>query len=139
MEFRLTPLTDGSQHLIQHRHRVRPARPVRQYVHALWNNATYFTLPTQQARSEATSYSVVRTCPVTFRGAAVPPAQRGTPLARMVVYDFLQPTPLTEGGEEFRHFIEPFEGLRELPVQEAASVLRSAIYSTFRYEGEVTN
>ena len=57
----------------------------------------------------------------------------------MVVYDFLQPTPLTEGGEEFQAFIAPFEGLRGIPVQEAASVLRSAIYATFRYEGEVTN
>src|SRR5262249_4738131 len=101
MEFRLTPLTNGSQHLIQHRHRLKPARPVRQYVDALGNHVTYFNLPAPQEQIDVAFDSVVQTYPVTFRGAAVPPVQRDTPIARMLVYDFLQPTPLTQGGEAF--------------------------------------
>ena len=71
MEFRLTPLTDSAQHLLQHRQRVTPSRPVRQYVDALGNTVSYFNLVGIQERIEVSFDSIVETHPVHFRGLTI--------------------------------------------------------------------
>src|SRR5205085_10987335 len=68
-----------------------------------------------------------------------PAAERVSPASGALLYDSLQPTPLTAWEEEFHAFIRPFERLRPAPVQDAAWELAGAIHSGFRYEGEVTD
>jgi transglutaminase-like putative cysteine protease len=139
MEFRLTPLTDSSQHLLQHRHRVEPSRTMRQYVDALGNTVSYFNILPEHERVEVSFDSIVETNSTRFRGHGIPAVQRDGAAALRLLYDYLRPTPLTEWCEEFRQFIQPMERLKGSPPQEAADVVRETIFSSFRYEGEVTS
>jgi len=139
MEFRLTPLTDSSQHLLQHRPRVSPHRPVRNYVDGLGNTVSYFNLLAPHDRIEVCFDSLVETYSLPFRGHALPEERRSSPSAMLQLFDYLGPTPLTAWGEEFHAWVKPLEELRNATPQEAANSIREAIHGGFRYEGSVTN
>src|SRR5688500_9117918 len=85
LEFRLTPVTDGSQHLLQHRQRVMPARPVQQYVDAAGTTVTYLNLIAPHERIEVVFDSVVQTYPARYRGAGLPPEGRDRPAAAVLL------------------------------------------------------
>ncbi len=138
MEFRLTPLTDSSQHLLQHRQRVTPAARVRQYLDAWGNTVSYFNVIAPQERLEVGFSSLVETHPTPYRGPGLPGEDCSAPATRALLYDFLQPTPLTPVSAELLAFVQPMEGLRSAPVAEAAAAVRETIHSSFRYEGGVT-
>jgi transglutaminase-like putative cysteine protease len=138
LEFRLTPLTDASQHLLQHRQRVTPASPLHQYVDGLGNTVTYFNLLAPTDRIEVFFDSVVETFDTPYRAHGLFPGERDSPRARLLLHDYLRPTPLTEWSGEFREFVAPLEAWRELPVPEAVGRIRECLYSTFRYDGAVT-
>ncbi len=138
MEFRLTPLTDGSQHLLQHRQRSTPPCPMQQYVDGLGNTVTYLNLLQPHDRMEVIFDSVVETFPARFRGNGIPPDQRASPASQVRLHDYLRPTPLTEWGTAFREFVRPLEPWKDLPVQLAAEKIRELIHGNFRYEGDVT-
>src|SRR5947207_14222758 len=72
VEFRQTPLTDGSQHLLQHRQRVHPGRPIRQYVDCFGNTVSYFNITEPLSRIEISFDSVVETFPSQQRGQPLP-------------------------------------------------------------------
>jgi transglutaminase-like putative cysteine protease len=138
MEFRLTPLTDASQHLLQHRQRVTPSRHLRQYVDALGNTVSYFNLLSPQTRIEVSFDSVVETYPNRPRGSGG--AADGTGGAmRLLMYDSMRPTSLTGWGPEFMAFAGPLEGLRGSGTDHIAATLSELIHNSFRYEGEVTS
>src|SRR4051794_30174501 len=79
LEFRMTPLTDGRQHLLLHRARVTPPRAVRQYVDVWGNNVSYLNLLEPLARLEVSYDSVVETVADPSGEPASPesPAARG--------------------------------------------------------------
>lgn len=139
MEFRLTPLTDSSQHLLQHHQRVLPAAPVRQYVDGWGNTVSYFNLISPSERIQASFDSIVETFPTAIRGHHLAGESPDAPPARAALFDFLQPTRLTFRSEELQEFVRPMERLRDAPVGEAAERIRETIYSGFRYEGGVTD
>jgi transglutaminase-like putative cysteine protease len=139
MEFRLTPVTDGSQHLLQHRQRVSPSRPVRQYVDALGNTVSYFNLLSEEERIEVSFDSVVETFPTAFRGVAANSdgyaASGNVPL----LYNYLRPTGLTAWCPEFLDFVGRLKEYQGAPPQAAATAIAETIHRSFRYEGEVTD
>jgi transglutaminase-like putative cysteine protease len=138
MELRLTPVTDASQHLLQHRQRVTPPRVVRQYVDGSGNTVSYFNLMAPHDRIEVAFESVVETYDVRHRGS--PPACRpGDPVWRLLFHDYLLPTQLTVWCPEFLDFVRPLERLREAPVAEAVETIRETIHGSFRYEGDMTD
>jgi transglutaminase-like putative cysteine protease len=139
VELRLTPLVDRSQHLLEHRPHVVPPCPVRQYVDFLGNTVSYFNLLEAHTRMEIRFESLVETFPYPYRGFGIAAEERESANARLALYDFLQPTPLTAITDEFHEFICPLAGLRGAPPQEAAEKIGDAIFTTFRYEGAVTN
>jgi transglutaminase-like putative cysteine protease len=137
LEFRLTPLTDASQHLLQHRQRVSPQRPVRQYVDALGNTVSYLNLPGAAEQIEVVFDSIVETYPTRFRGSGLPLRERSA-AAEVMLHDYLQPTSLTLWSGELLEFARPLEALRGAPPAEAAEAIRQTIYSGFRYRRAVT-
>ncbi len=139
LELRLTPLTDGSQHLLQHRRRSAPTRPIREYVDAYGNVVAYLNVPNGHDRLVMTFESVVETRDEAFRGPAWTEAELAQPAVYLELHDFRQPTPLTEPCEKFLDFVQPLEGLRRLGPREAATALQHEIHGRFRYEGEVTD
>jgi transglutaminase-like putative cysteine protease len=139
MEFRLTPLTDGSQHLLQHRPRVTPNRTVRQYVDARGNTVSYVNLLAPQERIEVSFDSVVETYPTRVRAPEFPFHAAGSPHGRLHLYDYLCPTDLTRPTEAFLEFARQFEPLRGAPPAEAAEEIRRTIYRGFRYEKNLTD
>lgn len=139
MEFRLTPLSDAKQHIIQHRQRVTPARSIRQYTDAYGNVVNYFNLLDPHTRVEVRFDSVVETHDSFVRGEALEVDQIDTAAGRVALHDYLQPTPLTAWCSEFLEFVRPFEGLKGQPPRQAASILCSELHARFRYEGEVTS
>lgn len=139
MEFRLTPLSDAKQHVLQHRQRVTPARTIRQYTDAYGNVVNYFNLLDPHSRVEVRFDSVVETHDGCFRGEAPGPSQLETAQGRVTLHDYLQPTPLTAWCSEFLEFVRPFEGLKGSTPREAARILSAELHSRFRYEGEVTS
>ncbi|MFN3652005.1 MAG: transglutaminase domain-containing protein [Armatimonadota bacterium] len=138
LEFRQTPLTDSSQHLLQHRQRVVPQRPVRQYVDALGNTVSHLNVLERQTRIEVAFDSLVQTYPTRYRGKPIPPPERAGPAARMALHDFLQPTELTRPCERLFEFARPLEPLRRAPVEAAVEEIRAAIHTGFRYEPALT-
>jgi len=139
MEFRLTPITDSSQHVLQHRARVNPARTVRRYVDSLGNTVSYFNILHPQEKVQVTFESVVETYAARFRGPCLAADDRDGPVGHLMLRDMLGPTSLTDWSEEFASFVRPLEVLRGSPVQQAAETIRETIFSSFRYEGEVTS
>jgi transglutaminase-like putative cysteine protease len=139
MEFRLTPLSDSKQHVLQHQQRVTPARSIRQYTDAYGNVVNYFNLLDPHTQVEVRFDSVVETHEACVRGAAVGMGQLDSALGRVTLHDYLQPTALTAWSTEFQEFVNPFENLRGRPPQEAARILAAELNYRFRYEGEVTN
>jgi transglutaminase-like putative cysteine protease len=139
MEFRLTPLSDSKQHVLQHRQSVTPARSIRQYTDAYGNVVNYFNLLDPHTRVEVRFDSVVETHDDCLRGDALDPRQLDTAVGRVSLHDYLQPTPLTAWCPEFLEFVQPYEKLRNSPPQDAARTLCSELNSRFRYEGEVTS
>src|SRR4051812_37585049 len=115
MEFRLTPLTDTSQHLLQHRQRTTPAVPVRQYVDAFGNTVSYLNLLAAHGKVEVSFDSVVETYGPPFRGEGLPEGGLDSPGARALLHDYLCPTPLTEWCEDLRAFAKSAEPAREAP------------------------
>jgi transglutaminase-like putative cysteine protease len=136
MEFRLTPVTDRLQHVLQHRYRVTPVRPVRQYADAYGNTVTYFNFLEPHTRVEVRFDSVVETYPTPFRGDG---GQTGSVHERVQLYDYQRPTPLTDWCSEFLDYVSRFEHLRGKDACEMAETVCGELHSTFRYEGEVTN
>ena len=139
MEFRLTPVTDGSQHLLQHRRRVAPSLPVRHYVDAYGNTVSYFSLLEPHDKIEVGFDSVVETHAASFGQQALAGQDLHSPAVRLALYDYQCPTPLTAPCPELRDFVEPLIELRQAPAQQAADVVSETIHSRFRYEGGVTN
>lgn len=139
MEFRLTPLSDRQQHVLQHTRRMTPARTVSHYTDAFGNAVAYFNLMEPHTRIEVRFESVVETCAAPYRGEPLEGETLDSPAARVMLHDFLRPTPLTQWCEEFRKFAVRFEGLRGKPVSEVADVVCQELYASFRYEGEVTS
>lgn len=139
MEFRLTPLTDSSQHLLQHRERVQPAARVRRYLDSFGNTVSYFNLLAAHERIAVSFDSIVETYATPFRGPTLGGEPMSAPRARAMLYDYLQPTPLTGWGEELAAFARPLDGLRQASPPEAATEIRQAIHGGFRYEGGVTS
>src|SRR4051812_1227074 len=138
MEFRLTPLTDTSQHLLQHRQRATPSVPVRQYVDAFGNTVSYLNLLIPHGKVEVSFDSVVETYGPPFRGEGL----RGgsdSAAGRALLHDYLCPTPLTEWCEELRDFARKLEPAREVSTRELAEFVSHEIHGSFRYEGEVTS
>ena len=138
MELRLTPVSDSTQQLLQHRERVTPSRPMRQYRDCYGNTVSYFNMVERQERIEVRFDSVVETYESPYRPLSVD-APSATAAERLLLHDFLQPTSLTEWGSEFREFVRPLERLRGAPVPEVAPALSGEIGGRFRYEGEVTS
>lgn len=139
VEFRLTPLTDGSQHLLQHRQRSNPATSIRQYRDGLGNTVTYLNYMDAHERLEVVFESVVETFPSRYRGNGIPGELRATPATSALLHDYLQPTALSNWSGLFRDFATPLENLRRLPTQEATEQIREIIHRSFRYDGDVTN
>ena len=140
VEFRLTPFTDVSQHLLQHRQRSTPPCKMRQYADRLGNTVTYLSLLPAHTRLEVVFESVVETHAVHFRGRPLGAEERGSPSETLLLHDFLQPTPLTSTPDALlEEFVAPFEALRGRPPLEAAEHIRKVIYGTFRYDGDVTS
>jgi transglutaminase-like putative cysteine protease len=139
MEFRLTPLMDGMQHLLQHRQRVKPARPVRQYVDAFGNTVSYFSLISAHDQITVSFDSIVETYPSPVTEASPPVTSLDSPEARLLLHDYLGPTSLTEWCPELDEFVRPLESLRGAPSRELARAVYQEIRAHFRYEGEVTN
>jgi transglutaminase-like putative cysteine protease len=139
LEFRMTPLTDAMQHLLQHRARVTPPGPVRQYVDAWGNTVSYVNVLEPLTRLEVSCDSVVETFAARNREPAIPRQDRSSPTVRLMLHDYLQPTPLTGWSEEFREYVRPFERFRGAPAREAAEAVREAIHRDFQYQGEVTS
>ncbi len=137
MEFRLTPLTDGAQHLLQHRQRVAPLRPVRQYVDAFGSTVSYFNLLNRHEKIEVYFDSVVETFPSASREGGSGEARPSAP--GVLLYDYLRPTPLTEPCGEFLEFVRPLEHLRGESARQVALAVSDILYTRFRYEGEVTS
>jgi transglutaminase-like putative cysteine protease len=139
VETRLSPITDGCQHLLQHRYRVSPACPIRQYVDAFGNTVSYFNHNGAIDRLTVTFDSVVETFRSSYRGQGLGPDAIDSPAARVAVYDFLRHTPLTAPGPELDEFLKPLRGIRGASPLEAATALSEAIFGTFRYDKRVTN
>lgn len=139
MEFRLTPVSDSQQRVLQHRRRVTPHRTLSDYSDAYGNAVSYFNLMEPHTHVGVRFESVVETCQVPFRGEAVGRDALDSPAARVMLHDFLRPTPLTEWCQAFREFVPRFEGLRGKPVGEVADAVCQDLYRSFRYEGEVTS
>jgi transglutaminase-like putative cysteine protease len=87
LEFRLTPLSDVKQHVLQHRQRVLPARTIRQYTDAYGNVVNYFNLLDMHTRVEVRFDSVVETHEDCFRGEALPASQLETAPGRVTLHD----------------------------------------------------
>jgi transglutaminase-like putative cysteine protease len=138
MELRLTPITDASQHLLQHRQRITPGNVVRQYVDGWGNTVSYFNLIDPHDRIEVVFDSVVETYPTRHRGQPLAGSLH-EPAARLALHDFLRPTALTEWCDEFREFVSPLERITGKPTGEASEIVRETIHNGFRYEGAVTN
>lgn len=138
MELRLTPVSDSTQQLLQHRQRVTPVRPMRQYRDCYGNTVSYFNVVDRMERIEVRFDSVVETYESPYRPQ---PGHVPTDSAaeQLLLHDFLQETELTAWGPEFLEFIHPLEHLRGGSVREAAVTLSEEIGSRFRYEGEVTS
>lgn len=139
LEFRLTPLTDSAQHLLQHRQRVSPACRVRQHQDARGNLVTYFNVYPPHERIEVVFESVVETYAAAYRGQGLPPGGAASPEARLLLYDYLHPTPLTQPCPEFEAFVRPLEELRGAPPDAAAREIGATIFRDFRYEGALTS
>lgn len=138
LEFRLTPLTDGSQHLLQHRRRVEPVQPVGEYVDYLGNQVVTFCVPHSHTSLEVVFESLVETFPTTYRGQPQVDAAHPSPAERLALYDFQHPTPLTDPGPEFLDWVRAYDFLRGASPRETARELRHAIHTNFRFEGDVT-
>lgn len=139
MEFRLTPVSDSQQRVLQHRRRVTPHRTVSDYSDAYGNTVSYFNLLEPHTHVEVRFESAVETCQVPFRGEVLGAEARNSPAERVMLHDFLRPTPLTAWCEDFQGFIPRFEVLRGRPVGEVADTICRDLHASFRYEGEVTN
>jgi transglutaminase-like putative cysteine protease len=146
LEFRMTPLTDGRQHLLLHRTRVAPQRRVRDYVDVWGNTVSYLNLLEPLTRLVVSCDSVVETFGDGRHETEVPdgPAAPGeiypgSPTGRLMLHDYLQPTELTPWSEEFSLYIRPLERLRGAPAREAAAALCEAIHQDFQYEKGVTS
>jgi len=139
MEFRLTPLTDSSQHLLLHRQRTTPPVPIRQYLDAFGNTVSYMNVMAGHERTEVRFDSVVETHDTPFRGQGLAPHTPANPRARLLLHDYQRPTALTDWCQEFRAFVRPFDELRGAPPQEAAAAVMEGIHVRFRYEGGVTS
>ena len=137
MEFRLTPLTDRLQHVLQHRYRITPARPVRQYADAYGNTVTYFNFLEPHTRVEVRFDTVVETYPTSFRGEAAGDA--GSMQSQVQLYDYLRPTALTDWCPEFLEFVSRFSYLKGKDACVMADTVCAELHGSFRYEGEVTN
>src|SRR5205814_1781593 len=118
MEFRLTPLTDAGQRLLQHRERLLPARSVRRYLDARGNTVSYFNVAAPQERITVSFDSVVET--VAASPGAPKEALASPSAAGMLLYDYLQPTTLTPWSEDFKGFARQFDGLERHPARQAA-------------------
>jgi transglutaminase-like putative cysteine protease len=139
LELRLTPLTDGSQHLLQHRQRVTPAAPMRQYVDALGNTVTYFNHMAPLDRIEVGFDSVVETLPTRCRGTGASPEELASPAMRLQLFDYLRPTALTAPSDLFRSYAAQFRNVNRAAVEETAWQIADTLFRSFRYEGSVTD
>lgn len=139
VEMRLSPVTDSCQHLLQHRYRVTPACPIRQYVDAYGNTVSYFNHNGAVEKLTVTFDSVVEAFRSPYRGQGVSCEALNSPTTRASLYDFQRPTVLTAPGPELEAFTKPLQGLRGANATEAAENLCETIHSSFRYEKRVTN
>ena len=138
VELRLTPLSDSSQRLLQHRQRVVPQRPLSQYVNFLGNTVSTFSVLPAHDRIEITFESVVETLQVRFRGHGLVDPAHPAPAETLGLFDFLCETPLTRSSDMFVDWMQQHDWLRGAPPLEAAENIRKSIHSSFRYEGDVT-
>lgn len=139
VEMRLSPVTDSCQHLLQHRYRVTPACPIRQYVDAYGNTVSYFNHNGAVDKLTVTFDSVVEAFRAPYRGQGMGAETLQSPVVRAALYDFQRPTALTAPGPELDAFANPLKELSRATATEAALALCEKIYMSFRYDKRVTN
>lgn len=139
LEFRLTPVTDASQHLLQRREKMSPARVLRQYPDAWGNTVSYTNILGAYDHIEVTFEHVVETYSCHCRGHGLSVAERNSAVGRTLLYDYLHPTPLTAWSGPFLAFAEPLQSLRRAAVPLAVEELREKLYASFQYQGDVTD
>lgn len=130
MEFRLTPVTDSCQRVLQHRSHVTPIRNIQQNLDYLGNTVSTFNIPAAHNQVQVCFESLVET----FAGA-----RRSGELRGLTLYDSLKPSSRTEWTPAFLDYAQSFDAHRGLGNREAAEAIRSAIFEGFRYDTEATH
>ncbi len=130
MEFRLTPVTDSCQRVLQHRSHVTPLRQIQQHLDYLGNTVSTFNIQAPHDRVQVCFESLVET----FAGSRRTGELRG--LAR---FDSLQPSSRTKWTPAFLDYAQRFASLRGAENRQAAEEIRSAIFEGFRYDTAATH
>lgn len=139
VELRLTPVTDGAQHLLQHRYRSSPARPIRQYVDSFGTTVSYLNLLGPAERLEVSFESIAATLPTAHRGTALEDTHQHQTLLRAAAYDYLRPTPLTARVPALEPLLRELRGLRGAPTAELGLAASDLLFRTFRYDPRTTS
>lgn len=130
MEFRLSPVTDSCQRVLQHRCHVSPNRVVRHHLDHLGNTVTTFNILSAQDRIAVTFESLVET----FKGL-----RRTGPLTGLLLHDSLSESARTKWSPEFLDYVRQFEALRGDVRDAAVAEIRQAIHHGFRYDTDATH
>jgi transglutaminase-like putative cysteine protease len=129
LEFRLTPVTDSLQYVLQHKRRTTAGRHLRHYLDHFGNHVTYFNCLQPVETMTAGFESVVETRTGDRPGDGSPTGLR----------DSLAPTTLVPFSGAVKDYAMRFKTLREGNVAEAALRIVNEIYGGFRYVPGVTD
>lgn len=129
MEFRLTPVSDSQQYLLQHKRRATCGRHMRHYLDHFGNHVTYFNCVHTTDEVVVGFESVIQT-------HAGP---RGGDDSFVSLRDSLAPSRLVPFSDTITSFASRFKNLEGAPVRDAAEVISKEIYGTFQYVPGVTD